>query len=482
MRIVSSLKILGMLIMIFSLTLLLPMLVSVLYQDGEIDTFFKAQLILLATGFCLWLPTIKASSDLSTNDGFLVTALFWAVLGSLGSVPLITSHTLDISAVDAIFESMSGLTTTGATVITGLDELAPSLLFYRQFLQWLGGIGIVVIAVAILPMLGVGGMQLYQAETPGPVKNTKMRPRITETAKVLFFLYCILTGICAIAYKLAGMSLFDAICHAFSTIAIGGFSTHDASMGYFDNPMIWMMASAFMLMAGVNFSLHYFAWHNKTFTGYFKDDESKFYFRVMLGFTAVTCAGLWLYQRYQPSDAILHGIFQTISVGTTTGFATTDFASWPTFLPIWLIVLSFMGGCAGSTGGGIKAVRTLLMLRQANRELQQLVHPRAVIPLKMGSQRVPANVVSAVWSFVGLYILSITAISLFLQATGLDFLTAFSATAASMNNLGPGLGEVSANYQSISSPAKLALCFAMLLGRLEVFTLLVLFTPAFWRR
>lgn len=482
MRFLSSFKILGMLIMIFSLTLFLPMLVSAMFNDGELDTFFKAQLILLATGIALWLPTIKASSDLSTTDGFLVTALFWAVLGTLGSVPLITSHTLEISAIDAIFESISGLTTTGATVITGLDDLPESILFYRQFLQWLGGIGIVVIAVAILPMLGVGGMQLYQAETPGPVKNTKMKPRITETAKVLFTLYCILTSICTVVYWVLGMSFFDAICHAFSTIAIGGFSTHDASMGHFDAPAIWIACSFFMLMAGINFSLHYFAWQGKTLGNYFKDDESKFYLKVLFIFTGICCAVLIYQDYYDIPNAIFHGIFQTISMGTTTGFATTDFSSWPTFLPMWLIVVAFMGGCAGSTGGGMKAVRVLLVFRQAARELKQLVHPRAVIPLKMGDQRVPANVVSAVWSFVGIYILCTTAISLYLQATGLDFLTAFSATAASMNNLGPGLGDVAANYQSISSSAKLALCFAMLLGRLEVFTLLVLFTPDFWRR
>jgi len=355
-------------------------------------------------------------------------------------------------------------------------------LFYRQFLQWLGGIGIVVIAVAILPMLGVGGMQLYQAETPGPVKNTKMKPRITETAKVLFTLYCVLTGVCTLLYWILGMSFFDAICHAFSTIAIGGFSTHDASMGYFDNPAIWMTCSAFMLLAGINFSLHYFAWNSRSLAHYFNDDESTFYLKMMAAFTVVCCSGLILIGNYDLADALYHGIFQTISIGTTAGFATQDFASWPTFLPMWLIVLSFTGGCAGSTGGGIKAVRTLLVFRQGNRELRQLVHPRAVLPLKMGNQRVPAKVVSAVWSFVGIYMLSVTFISLYLQATGLDFLTAFSATAASMNNLGPGLGDVAANYQSISDSAKLALCFAMLLGRLEVFTLLVLFTPAFWRR
>mgnify|MGYP003384817988 CR=1 FL=1 len=468
--------------MIFSMTLWVPVLVSLIFNDGEVLTFLESQGLIFAVGFCIWLPTIKATKELSTQDGFLITALFWLVLGVLGSVPFLVSNHIDISLVDAIFESMSGLTTTGATVITGLDYLPESLLFYRQFLQWLGGIGIVVIAVAILPMLGVGGMQLYQAETPGPVKDSKMKPRITETAKALFTLYCSLTLVCAGSYWFAGMTPFDAICHAFSTIAIGGFSTHDASMGYFQNPAIWMLASAFMLIAGINFSLHYLVWHGRKMTPYFRDDETRFYVGMLVAFSLFIAGSLYVSSYYSVSNSVLHGIFQTISIGTTTGFATTNFSIWPTFIPMLLIMLSFMGGCAGSTGGGVKAVRALLMFRQGRRELAQLVHPRAIIPLKLGAQRVPATVVSAVWSFVGIYILALIGISLFLQGTGLDFLTAFSATAASLNNLGPGLGDVSAHYQNISSTAKLALCFAMLLGRLEVFTLLVLFTPTFWRR
>lgn len=468
--------------MIFSMTLWVPLLISLIYSDGEILTFLEAQGLIFAVGFCLWLPTKKANKDLSTQDGFLITALFWLVLGVLGAVPFLVSNHIQISAIDAVFESMSGLTTTGATVITGLDTLPHSILFYRQFLQWLGGIGIVVIAVAILPMLGVGGMQLYQAETPGPVKDSKMKPRITETAKVLFTLYCTLTLICAGSYWWAGMSPFDAICHAFSTIAIGGFSTHDTSMGYFQSPTIWLLASGFMLVAGINFSLHYLAWHRRQLSPYTHDDETQFYVRTLLGFSLFIGVSLYVSNYYGLSDSLIHGIFQTISIGTTTGFATTDFSVWPTFIPMLLIMLSFMGGCAGSTGGGVKAVRALLMFRQGRRELAQLVHPRAIIPLKLGAQRVPATVVSAVWSFVGIYILALIGITLFLQGTGLDFLTAFTATAASLNNLGPGLGDVSAHYQNISGTAKLTLCFAMLLGRLEVFTLLVLFTPTFWRR
>lgn len=468
--------------MLFSITLLAPIGVSLYYQDGEFFTFIESIAVLVVTGLVIWLPCARTRKELATRDGFLVTALFWTVLGSLGCIPLVLSNSVEISVIDAIFESISGLTTTGATVMVGLDDLPKSILFYRQFLQWLGGVGIVVIAVAILPMLGVGGMQLYQAETPGPIKNTKMRPRIAETAKVLFGLYCFFTVACGISYWLAGMSPFDAICHAFSTVATGGASTHDASMGYFDSPIILLIACTFMLISALNYSLHYLCWNQRSIKHFFKDDETVYYLRVLAAYLFICISTLLFTDYYSDWDAVLHGLFQVISIGTSTGFTTSDFSIWPTFLPMLLIILSCMGGCAGSTAGGVKVVRSLLVFRQGKRELAQLVHPSAIIPLKLGAQRVPASLVSAVWSFVGIYIFALLVITLFLQATGLDFLTAFSATAACLNNLGPALGEVSANFQPIPSLAKLALCFAMLLGRLEVFTLLVLFTPAFWRR
>ncbi|MGK0501042.1 MAG: trk system potassium uptake protein TrkH, partial [Oceanicoccus sp.] len=417
-----------------------------------------------------------------TRDGFLITSLFWTVLGLFGALPFILTPNPDLSVSDAVFESISGLTTTGATVITGLDYLPKSILFYRQQLQWLGGIGIIVIAVAILPMLGVGGMQLYRAETPGPVKDSKLTPRITETAKALFFIYVLLTASCAIAYWLAGMSGFDAICHAFSTVAIGGFSTHDASIGYFNSPTIMLIASVYMLVAGINFALHFHAIRQNSYRHYYKDSESRFFVYTILGASVIVVLYLIFASSYNINEAIIHGLFQTISIATTTGFATADFANWPSFLPFLLIILSCMGGCGGSTGGGMKAVRIMLMAKQGVRELSQLVHPNAVIPLKVGNRRVEAKVVSAVWSFFAVYVFAFIIILFLLMATGLDYITAYSAVVASLNNLGPGLGDVAAHYGSISDPAKWILCFSMLLGRLEVFTLLVLFTPAFWRQ
>lgn len=482
MHIGLILRILGMLLMIFSLTMLTPVLVSLLFDDGSYTIFVISFIVSFISGLLLWLPFSRRMGDLSTRDGFLITSLFWTVLGLFGSLPFLFAETPDLSISDAIFESISGLTTTGATVITGLDHLPPSILFYRQQLQWLGGIGIIVIAVAILPMLGVGGMQLYRAETPGPIKDSKLTPRITQTAKALFLLYLSITVTCATAYWLAGMTLFDAICHAFSTVAIGGFSTHDASMGYYDSPAILLICSLFMLIAGVNFALHYYGFQSRNFKHYFRDSETVFWGYVIFFSIIIVCSALIINGSLPISESLLHGFFQTVSMATTTGFTTSDYYNWPHFLPILLIILSFMGGCAGSTGGGMKAVRIMLIAKQGVRELSQLIHPNAVIPLKVGSRRVEGKVVSAVWSFVAVYMFAFIIILLSLMATGLDYTTAFSAVVASMNNLGPGLGDVASHYGNISPIAKGILCFSMLLGRLEVFTLLIIFTPAFWRR
>ena len=482
MHIGLILRILGILLMLFSLTMLTPILVSLLFKDGSYPIFIISFILSFLSGLFLWLPFSRRMGDLSTRDGFLITSLFWIVLGLFGSLPFLISESPQLSVSDAIFESISGLTTTGATVITGLDYLPKSILFYRQQLQWLGGIGIIVIAVAILPMLGVGGMQLYRAETPGPVKDSKLTPRITQTAKALFLLYLAITVTCAIAYWIAGMTLFDAICHSFSTVAIGGFSTHDASMGYFDNPAILLICSLFMLVAGVNFALHYHGFRSRSFKHYFRDSESVFWGSSIFFAILIVCCALIISGKLSINESLLHGLFQTISMATTTGFTTADYSSWPHFLPIMLLFLSFMGGCAGSTGGGMKAVRIMLITKQGIRELSQLIHPNAVIPLKVGNRRVEAKVVSAVWSFLAVYMFAFVVMLLLLMATGLDYTTAFSAVAASINNLGPGLGDVRYHYGDISDVSKWILCFSMLLGRLEVFTLLVIFTPVFWRR
>ncbi|WP_370980508.1 TrkH family potassium uptake protein [Agaribacterium sp. ZY112] len=475
-------KILGILLMLFSLTLLPPAFVSLYYADGTHVSFFISFAISFATGLAAWMPVYRERKDLRTRDGFLVTALFWLVLGSFGALPFILADSPSLSIVDAMFESISGLTTTGATILTNIDSLPKAILYYRQQLQWLGGIGIIVIAVAILPMLGIGGMQLYRAETPGPVKDSKLTPRITETAKALFLIYLSLTIACATAYWLAGMTMFDAIGHAFSTVAIGGFSTHDQSMAFFDSPAILIVSMVFMVLAGINFALHFFAWRAKSISHYFFDPESRFYMGMITFGLIVTVTYLWHSGTYELETAALYGSFELISILTTTGFGVADFSAWPTFLPMFIFLFAFMGGCAGSTGGGIKMIRILLIIKQGAREIHRLIHTNAIVPVKIGKKIVSDRVIDAVWGFFSMYVLAYIILCLLLLATGMDFLTAFSAVGASINNLGPGLADVSAHYGSISDSAKWLLCFAMLLGRLEVFTLLVLFSPMFWRR
>ncbi len=484
MQIFAIQRVLGLFLIVFSSTLLPPMLVSVIYQDTELNHFIEAFLATVGTGLLLWLPVRKHRKEFRLRDGFVIVALFWTVLGLVGAVPLFMSRQLDLSFTDAIFESLSGLTTTGATVITGLDELPKSILYYRQQLQWLGGIGIIVIAVAIMPMLGIGGMQLYRAETPGPMKDSKLTPRITETAKALWYIYLALTVACALAYWLAGMDLFDAVGHSFATIAIGGFSTHDASMGYFNNqPLVEAVAIVFMILSGVNFALHFTAWRTRSVANYFRDVEFQTYLGILLTVAVVSSGYLYYMDVFiYPERAILHGIFQAVSIGTTTGFTTQEYHTWPGFLPVMLLFSSFIGACAGSTGGGMKVIRFLLLLKQGFREVKRVIHPNAVIPIKIGGKTLSDRVIDAVWGFFAAYVAIFVVILLVLMLTGLDQISAFSATAACLNNLGPGLNEVGLNYASLEDPAKWILSLAMMLGRLEIFTVLVLLSPAFWRR
>ena len=481
MNIGLCIRIVGLLLMLFSLGTLPSMLLGWVQNDGTASVFGQAFAATAISGVVLYLLTQRVNSELQIRDGFLVTAAFWIVLGLYGSLPFLLSDAMSVSVFDAVFESVSGLTTTGATVLAGLDSLPPSILLYRQLLQWLGGIGIIVLAVAVLPMLGIGGVQLYRAESTGPAKDSRLTPRITSTAKALFSIYLGLTVACAAAYYAAGMTMFDAVCHAFSTIAIGGFSTHDASMGYFDSDIILLIACLFMLISAVNFGLHFIAVTKRNPQIYRFDSETKFFSWMVLIAACVTCATLVFMNILPVEKAITHGMFQTISIATTTGFASDNFSLWPSFLPTFLIMLSVMGACAGSTGGGMKAMRILLIFRQGRRELKQLLHPNAVIPLKLDHRRVRPEVVSAVWSFFAVYMFSAFILVLCMLATGLDFLSATSAVTAAINNLGPGLGSVSANYASGTDPGKVILCVAMLLGRLEIFTLLILFTPTFWR-
>lgn len=483
MQLATIQRILGLLLMIFSTTMLPPVGAALWYGDGAVLPFIHGFLLVLSVGFLLWWPVRKRRRELRLRDGFVVVVMFWLVLGLAGAVPLALSERPDMSVTDAVFESISGLSTTGATVLTGLDDLPRSILLYRQELQWLGGMGIIVLAVAVLPMLGIGGMQLYRAETPGPMKDTKLTPRITETAKALWYIYLGLTVACAAAFWVAGMEPFDAITHSFSTVAIGGFSTHDLSMGYFQSTTIEMIAVVFMLLAGMNFALHFTAWRSISLRPYAQDSEVRTYLTILTLTAGITVAYLIMTGTFSSwGDSLHHGIFQAVSIGTTTGFTTAQYHAWPGFLPVLLLFTSFIGACATSTGGGIKVIRFLLLIKQVGREITRLVHPNAQIPIKINRKPLPDRVVEAVWGFFAAYIAIFGVLLLILMATGLDQVTAFSAVAACMNNLGPGLGNVSAHYGDLNAIAKWVLCIAMLLGRLEIFTVLVLLSPAFWRR
>ncbi|MDF2403556.1 MULTISPECIES: TrkH family potassium uptake protein [Aeromonas] len=484
MHILSIIRIVGLLVALFSSTMLLPAMVAFGYRDGGGAEFVSSFFIALLLGVLLWFPNRHHKKELRSKEGFLIVVLFWTVLGSVGAVPFIIGDVPGMSVSEAFFESFSGLTTTGATVLTGLDNLPKAFLFYRQLLQWLGGMGIIVLAVAILPLLGIGGMQLYRAEIPGPVKDTKVTPRIAETAKALWFIYLLLTMLCALAYWLAGMSLFDAICHSFSSLSIGGFSTHDDSIGFFNSPAINLITVCFLLIGSINFGLHFMVFTHTPvrLLSYLRDPEVKVFLGIQL-FLFLFCAVVLLHHNHYEhwQETLNHALFQSVSLGTTTGYSTTSYADWPSILPMMLMFSSFIGCCAGSTGGGIKVMRFMILFMQGVRELKRLVHPRAVYTLKLGRKAVSDRIVEAVWGFFATYIILFVLFMLALIATGMNEVTAFSAVAATLTNVGPGLGDVASNFAGTSAAAKWILILAMLFGRLEIFTLLVLFTPAFWR-
>ena len=474
-------RILGTLLMIFSIAQFVPGFLAYFLEEKDfVYNFITTGFLTFLMGSFLFFLADEKNGDLRTKDGFIITIFFWTVLGFFGAVPFYLANLDGVNYIDSLFESISGLTTTGATVFVGLDEMPQSLLFYRQLLQWLGGMGIIVLAVAVLPLLGVGGMQLYKAETPGPLKDSKLTPRITETAKALWFVYLTMTIACSFLYKYFGMSWFDAVCHAFSTISIGGFSTHDDNFAYFDNSSLRWTAIIFMVVSGVNFALHYLAWTKKRILHYFYDSEVKLYLSLLSTTALITFLTLY-YSDNIYEDMIVDSAFQAVSIGTTTGFLTSNYSNWPLFVPIMLLIVAFIGACAGSTGGGIKVIRALILIRQGSSEITKLIHPNAVVTLKFGKKTLDPRVSESVWGFFAVYVATFLVILLFLLSQSNDFLTSFSAVGATLNNLGPGLGSVADNYKEITDFSKLALCLAMLLGRLEIFTLLLLFTPSFWR-
>jgi trk system potassium uptake protein len=484
MRALSAVThILGRLLMVFSLTYLLPIASALYYQDGTLITFGVSMGACVLAGLLLVGVTRRRRTEIKARDGFILVTMAWTLTAAIATVPLLLHSQL--SFTDAYFETMSGLTTTGATVMVGLDTLAPSVNLWRHTLNWLGGMGIIVLAVAILPLLGVGGMQLLRAEVPGPIKDTKLTARIGDTAIILWTVYLGLTIVCILALKLAGTGWFDAICHAFATLSLGGFSTRDASVGAFNSPAIEAVLIFFMVLGALNFATHYTAWHARSLRAYWRDAEAKALLAVLV-LSCIGCAAyLWMVDTYASYwTALRHVSFNLVSIATDCGFVSTDYALWPIFVPFWMLFLSSVTASSGSTGGGIKMIRTLILTRQSSRELSRLIHPAMVAPIRIGGMHIPNNVVFAVLGFIFLYFMSIVTLTFLLIFGGLDFISAFTAVIACINNAGPGLGQVgpATNYASLTDYEIWVLSFTMLLGRLEVFSLLILFTPQFWRK
>ncbi len=475
-------RILGMVVTLFSLTMLPPAALSIIAGDDEWRPFGLALVVLALAGLALWLPVRHVERDMRLRDGFLVVALFWIALGLAGAVPFAFGALAHPRFTDAVFESVSGITTTSATVLTGLDALPRAVLWYRQQLQWLGGLGVIVVAAALFPMLGIGGMQLYKADAPGPVKEEKLTPRIAQTARALGGIYVLLTVACAAGYALAGMEPFDAVAHAFSTVSTGGFSPYDAGLGHFGSFWIDMVAVVFMFLGATNFALHFVVWRARDHTTYLADPQ----FRAFLYLTLVMVAVVMGYllatgAEPGPAEAFHHAAVAVVSSLSTTGVRVANVAAWPGMLPALLLLLTFVGGCAGSTAGGMKVIRWQLVLKQAQRELMRLVHPRAALPVKFGDKLVPGRVLAAVTGFFAIYLVLFAVMMLMMMATGLDQVTAWSAVASCINNAGGSLGLVADNFQHLPEGAKWVCIVAMLIGRVEVFTFVVLCTPTFWR-
>jgi len=474
----SILNLFSVLVLFFSFSYIFPIVVSIIFNDGALHIFVKTLIAISLIGIIGLAATRNINNELSQKDGFVIIVMFWVVLSIAGSIPFYLSG---MSIIDSFFESMSGITTTGATVISNIDALPESVLFYRQMLQWMGGMGLIVLAIAVMPLLGIGGGQIYKTEIPGAMGEQRLTPRIKETAQALWSIYLGLTILCALLYYLGGMSAFDAISHAMSTVAIGGFSTHDESIGYFNSSTIEIICIIFMLLSAFSFTLHYFAIYKRKPLKYFYDPEFRFFFSILL---LVLAASLFInsFTDYENSPNFKEIIFHSVSMITTTGFSISDTSDWPLSVSFLLLVGAFVGACSGSVGGGVKSWRVMIMLNHAYSNIMKMIHPNSVISLKIGSRSVDDEVATSVWGFFSIYVISFMILLLAVLTSGLDLESAFSAVGACLNNLGPGLGAVSENYSNISSFTKSILAFAMLLGRLEIFTLLVILTPMFWAK
>jgi len=484
-RALTVINALGLMLVVFSIAYVMPVASALISGDMPVLLdFLTAMLWTAAIGGGMWMVTRSYKGEISIRHGYLLVVAMWTAMPAVATLPLLLVLP-DLSFTDAYFETMSGLTTTGATVLTGLDLLPPAVNIWRHELSWLGGMGIIVLAVAVLPLLGIGGRQLFKAETPGPMKNAALTPRITETARNLWLVYLGITIACIAALKWVGMNWLDAICHAFAAMSLGAFSTHDASIGYFNSPAIEAVLMVFMLLAAMNFATHFMAVRGKSIKLYLLDVEGL----STLGLVLISCIGiagfLWWKGTYPDFlTALRYASFNVVSMATDSGLSSTNFSLWPIFAPMWMLFLSCITVSSGSTGGGIKMIRTLVLVKQAGREFVKLLHPAAINPMKIGGQVIANSVVFSVLGFIFLYFMSVATLTFALLISGLDFISAFSAVIACINNAGPGLGVVgpAGNYGVLTDFQTWVCTFAMLIGRLEIFTVLILFTPQFWKR
>lgn len=479
-------NVLAAIVMAVSATMLAPLVLALFFShDVALPAFVRAAAAGIAAGGITWALTRGFRRELKIRDGILLVALTWTLIPLVASLPLLFHFGARLSFTDAYFEMASALTTTGATVFTGLDTLPPSINLWRHLVQWFGGMGIIVLAVAILPLLGVGGMQLFKAETPGPMKDAKLTARIEQTAKALWLVYAAITAVCVLCLRVAGMNWFDAICHAFSAMALGGFSTHDASIGHFNSIPIEVVLTIFQVIAALNFATHFLVWRSRSLRAYAHDVEAARVVGVLGVSCVVAAVYLYLTGTYDSlPQSLRHATFNLVTIATDCGYATQDFALWPAFVPMWMLFLSCITCSSGSTGGGIKMVRMLVIWQQAANQVTQLMHPKAVLPLRIGTRVMPDHLPAAVLGFTFLYFVCVVTLTFVLLLSGLDFITAFSAIIACINNMGPGLGSVgpATNYASLSDLQSWVCALAMILGRLEIFPLLVLITPAFWKK
>ncbi len=457
-------------------------IVSAVYSENDLGPLALSTGITIMSGFLLFILNNRIEKKVEKREAYLIVTLGWVVLSFFGALPFYISGYIP-SYSDAFFETMSGFTTTGASILNDIESLPHGLLFWRSTTQWIGGMGIIVLSIAIFPLIKIGGIQLFSAEVPG-ISTDKLHPRIKETAKKLWMLYVGFTLAETILLYLGGMTLFDAINHSFTTMATGGYSTRQASIAAWDSPFIHYVITVFMIIAGTNFSLSYFAITGQ-FKKVFKNSELKFYLLIILSSGLIIAAGLWLYMGLPPEKAFRDSIFQVVSIITTTGYATTNYLAWtPSGLWVIILLLMFVGGSSGSTGGGLKVVRIHILLRNSYTEFKRLIHPHAVLPVRYNKSALPQQLINNVLAFAILYIMVIAAGSVILSFTGLDFESSFGAVATSLGNIGPGIGSVgpASNFAHLTVSAKWLLSFFMLLGRLELFTVLIIFTKAFWRK